>query len=137
MKNIDLSIENHSFTFLVPKEAEQDVEEFIAMANSIPVSLTINNKNFILVCEEDFDELMATEEDFDELMATEEDYFHCDTEECDIDFTQEDLDNSMVSLILGLLENNKFNSTQLFHMEEVVSALGIVAVAREVYREGK
>ncbi len=131
MKIIEIIVENHPYSVNLPVE----LEECLALADQIPVSIAINNQNFVLVTEEDFESMMV--EDFYENYTEDEDNKEEESDyqgEYDFQYTPEEHGDSVVSLVLGLLENHPLNSTQLCHLEEVVSAMGVIATAHDVYR---
>lgn len=125
MKSIKMSFENLNFLLPIPDDLEGQAAEFITMADAVPIAITLNGEKFVLMKEDNFDELLELDDsDKEDICDDCADFFT---------FDEEDFGDLTVSVMIDLLEDARLNTRQLTHLEEVVSAHNLLAAAREIY----
>ncbi len=132
MKIMELKLEHLNFLLPLPEQAQKDADEFLGMADTVPIAVTLNGENFVLMKEENFEELLSMDEN-DFPCEDCEDCENEGTAPCSLQVTEEEMGYATVSLVLGLLEDVTLNSHQLAHLEEIISAYQLLATAREIY----
>lgn len=127
MEMMKLKLEHLHFLLPMPEEARKEAEEFLGMADVVPLALTINGDKFVIMKEESYEELLTLDE-------TEEDFYDSEYESTyGKEVTEEELGYATVSLVLDLLEDVALTTEQLSHLEEIIAAYQLLATAREIY----
>lgn len=128
MNTLEFSIENLPVVLLLDDTNLKMMEEYISVGDTIPLSITIKNQDFVLLSEENFEELME--------MDCETCYQEMKKEFCRCAEVKKDshLDSdSIIASVMKLLREANLTAQQVADLTEVLAAHYTLAKQLESY----
>lgn len=139
MKKLKFTVANSPFVLEVPETIQKQAEDFLALAKEIPLNITINGGKYILMQESDLDDLLSEESSFGMYSNEDLDWDCCEDEEDDSEEMENEapfaLQEMYITLITGILDEAKLNTTSLSIIKDVVDAHLTLASVREIFGE--
>lgn len=139
MNIIKFSIENLDFLLHVPDSKVPEMNAILSSSGEIPLEVTLNEKNFVMMSEEKFAELLELDDDYYDSEYTEDFMEDCE-EEITIDeidsillrlIHKEYLGDTLLSSVMSSLDEKNISVAQLSRLEQIVSAQHLLAIERE------
>lgn len=131
MEEIEFTLEKLPFVMEVPEDYKKQVDNYLELAEEMPLNVTINGKNFVLMQEEDFEELLAGDEEYDEGYDLYE--FDCEEEEEETSNQSLELQEKTVQLIISLLDEVQMNMLHINLIHDVVESHQTLVRVRRVF----